>query len=91
MISSSDKLIPVPDEAWASVSHGDCIQLHGEVLIADLIKLRGGATVKDGISNEGEWRLWKDREGVWHASGPVIGIGFPWWTDEVTYRGEVLK
>ena len=85
---STDRLIPVPDGVWAQVSHGDCIEHHGEVLIADLLRLREGAVADFGETWPREWELWRDSSGNWHAYASVPGTGIIWWSEAVTYRSE---
>ncbi len=87
---STDPLIPVPDVEWAQVRHGDCIERHGEVLIADLLRLKGRAVVDFGKDWPRTWELWKDRNGHWHAHADVPGTGIRWWDTAVTYRGDDL-
>ena len=88
---STDRLIPVPSAKWAKVAHGDCVQLNGEVLIADLITLRAEAVINFGLPEQRVWELWQDDTGTWHAYAFVPGTGLPWWSERVTYRGEVLE
>ena len=52
---STDRLIPVPKELWAEVHHGDCIELHGEVFIPDLIRLRERAVADFGLPEGPVW------------------------------------
>ena len=83
---STDRLIPIPDADWAQVSHGDCIEYHGEVLIADLLRLKENAVVDFGQNWPRVWELWEGRNGQWHASACVPGTGFQWWSEAVAYR-----
>ena len=85
---STDRLIPVPDSDWARVRHGDCIEHPGEVLIADLLRLREGAVANFGDDWPRIWELWRDSKGKWHASASVPGTGFIWGSEAVTYRDE---
>lgn len=62
--------------------------VYGEVLIADLLRLgRGGHRHLELIGNGEPWSLhWSEGSRRWRGSGPVIGPGVPWWSEEVTYR-----
>ncbi|WP_435231689.1 hypothetical protein ACMAZE_08490 [Pseudopelagicola sp. nBUS_20] len=83
---STDRLIPLPEADWAQVSHGDCIEYHGEVLIADLLRLRENAVANFGSNWPRIWKLWRDSKGNWHAFASAPGTGFKWWSEAVTYR-----
>nr|WP_321251711.1 hypothetical protein [uncultured Ruegeria sp.] len=80
----------------------ETFQLTGELRIADLLRLgkvalREGAAKSAGLF-EGpfgephfDWTLEQDQDGKWYVWADLPGgIGGPWWSEEVTYRGEHL-